>query len=593
MSGLRAVLVNSTADELQTEMPLGVLTVATILQQDHGLHAEVHHLPATGTSIDEFVDQLRIDDRVGLVGLSTLCSTLPRSLSVARTIKTRHPHVPVVLGGPQASSVPGPLMATYGFVDGIVIGEAEQVISPLWQAIKTSQSVSAAGLVYVPPGAPRGNAVHGGFQAAPVVEADGIRAIDYRLVPRHDDAFDRGVSVEIGRGCPYRCTFCSTKLFFQRRFRFRDSRAIVAEIQEVIRRHGSTRFEFVHDMFTTNRRLVQDLCGRIIDERLNIEWACSARTDRVDDDLLDLMARAGCRRIFFGVESGSARTQKDIRKGLRIPAVRDAVRATWQRGINATVSLIIGFPNETAADLADTLNLCFEFSSWRPRLRPVQLHLLSPLAATELTSQLESTLEYDGFVSDVAVADSLTQWEESQVRRHPDIFSSYYYFPNPHVPRSHYRYVYWFVAYLGAFGNTIRLLYGRFGDRLGPLLIEWVGREPRTAPATTEEAANSLSSVPVVWDDLMRFIDFLGLAPEQARVLDQVAKYEYWLWSALAVGPAEPLISDLALDRLDTASLDELMSQPRGSWMYAADPAQKTIKCLNVRDLTHHLAGAG
>ena len=66
---------------------------------------------------------------------SAICGTLPKTLTLARRIKELHPSLPVVLGGPQASSVPGELIATYDFIDGIVIGEAEHVVGPLWAAI--------------------------------------------------------------------------------------------------------------------------------------------------------------------------------------------------------------------------------------------------------------------------------------------------------------------------------------------------------------------------------------------------------------------------------------------------------------------------
>jgi hypothetical protein len=93
----RAILVNSTADELQSEMPLAVMTVGTMLKEDHGLDIDIHHL--LSTSPDDFVAGLRIGPEVARADLGTICGTLPRTLALTRRIKQQHPGLPLVLGG--------------------------------------------------------------------------------------------------------------------------------------------------------------------------------------------------------------------------------------------------------------------------------------------------------------------------------------------------------------------------------------------------------------------------------------------------------------------------------------------------------------
>jgi radical SAM superfamily enzyme YgiQ (UPF0313 family) len=579
------ILINSTADEFQSEMPLGVMTVGTILKEDHGARIDIHHMPLDTTPPEDFIGGLGIDDDVAMVGLSTICSTLPRTLTLARIIRRLRPSLPLILGGPQASSVPGELMAAFDFIDGIVVGEAEQVVASLWRAMREQRRAVEPGLYYIPPGASRTSLLPPQVSPAQLIDADQIRPIDYTLVPARIDECDRGVSVEVGRGCPYKCTFCSTKVFFQRRFRFRSTEAIIAELRKIKQQYSNSRLEFVHDMFTTNRRLVEELCRQLIDSGLDVEWACSARTDRIDDDLLDLMVKAGCRRVFFGVESGSEAVQRDIKKGLTPENIKRSVRSAWERGIGVTASLIIGFPSETPDDLADTLNLYFEFRSWRPPLRSVQLHFLAPLAGTELTEQYGQALTYDGFLNDVAITFALTPWEEEQVRCHPAIFSSFYHFPNEFTSRDDYRYIYWFAFHLGPFGSTVRLLRELLGDSMGAAVLRWVREKSRVTPLSPPDAADPRTGAPVVCEDLRDFITFLRLEPACEEAALRVLQLEYWLRVAVILEPGSSVVSPLDLGDLDAPSLAGMDVSGRPSWLYTADVKRCVVRRINVSAL--------
>ena len=163
-----------------------------------------------------------------------------------------------------------------------------------------------------------------------------IADLDTIPTPAFDLYFDPrrpvpDLPVEVGRGCPYGCTFCSTNDFFRRRFRLRSPQAFVAELDALRRRWNARRFEFVHDMFTVDRKRVLELCASLERMTPSVEWYCSGRTDRVDPELLDRMWSAGCRGIFYGVESGSAAVQITIGKRLSLEGARSAVRHTAGR----------------------------------------------------------------------------------------------------------------------------------------------------------------------------------------------------------------------------------------------------------------------
>ena len=155
-----------------------------------------------------------------------------------------------------------------------------------------------------------------------------------------------GASLELGRGCPFACTFCSTNDFFRRNFRLRTPERVIADMRTIAAKYGIRSFALVHDMFTVDRRKVAGFCDAMIASGEGFQWSCSARTDCVDEQLLALMASAGCRGIFYGIEAGSVRMQKIIDKHLDPARAEEVIDLTEQLGMRTTVSLITGFPKK-------------------------------------------------------------------------------------------------------------------------------------------------------------------------------------------------------------------------------------------------------
>jgi hypothetical protein len=238
----------------------------------------------------------------------------------------------------------------------------------------------------------------------------------------------------LGRGCPFSCTFCSTNDFFRRRFRLKSPAQMIADMRRVRETYGIGSFELVHDMFTVDRKRVVEFCEALIESGEPFIWGCSARTDCVDEELIALMARAGCRGIFFGIETGSARMQKVIDKGLELNDSAERVRSCDRHKINTAVSLMAGFPDETMSDLRRTA--AFFVDSLRFDHADPQLSILSPLADTPITRQHKDSL----LLNDDAADMSYRGWRQESadhalIAAHPEIFSSFYSVPLPHLDR--------------------------------------------------------------------------------------------------------------------------------------------------------------
>src|SRR5262249_53496405 len=244
----------------------------------------------------------------------------------------------------------------------------------------------------------------------------------------------RHFPLELGRGCPFSCTFCSTNDFFRRRFRLKSPAHMIAEMRRVKETYGISSFELVHDMFTVDRKRVVDFCEALIESGEQFTWGCSARTDCIDEELIALMAKAGCRGIFFGIETGSRRMQKIIDKGLELNDSPERVRSCDKFKINTAVSFVAGFPEETLTDLRDTA--AFFVDSLRYDHADPQLSILAPLAGTPIQTQHKESLVLDDGVADM----SYRGWQQDPadhalIAGHPEIFSSFYSTPLPHLDR--------------------------------------------------------------------------------------------------------------------------------------------------------------
>jgi hypothetical protein len=319
-------------------------------------------------------------------------------------------------------------MRAFPFIDFVVRGEAEETFPKLLQSLGDGGlCLDVPGLTYR-----RAGEIVRNPNASVIQELDALPFPAFHLYPyTHACKF---VPLELGRGCPFACTFCSTNDFFRRRFRLKSPVCIIEQMKRIKALYNIAAFDLVHDMFTIDRKKVVAFCESILDCGAAFSWGCSARTDCIDDELIALLARAGCRAIFFGIETGSARLQQVIQKRLDLAEAARRIACAEKHGIKTTVSLITGFPEETCEDLRDTVG--FFMNSLRHDRAEPQLHLLAPLAETPLETEHRPSLVFDDMISDM----SFQGWHQDPLDRqligqYPDIFPNFYSLPTPHLDR--------------------------------------------------------------------------------------------------------------------------------------------------------------
>ena len=512
--------------------PLGILSLSSTLAN---LGLEPSILNIDQFFLDFFANQPMpsgrdlfsyISERVSLpcfdvLGFGSICSSYPLTLRLAEEVKRLHPSTIIVLGGPQASVVDVETLERFPFVDYVVRGEAEETFPQLLDALSSSNSSqhvsSMPGITFR-----RGDRIIRTPNAPVIIDMDSLPLPAYHLDPSIRQR--KSIHLEIGRGCPFACTFCSTNDFFRRKFRLKSTQKMIDEMTYLRSEYGISFFNLVHDMYTVNRRKVVEFCEALIATGDSFAWGCSARTDCVDDELLGLMARAGCKGIFFGIESGSPRMQKIINKKLDLEEARERIAVTDHHEMATAVALIMGFPEETRSDLKDSVE--FFLNATRYDHAEPQLSLLAPLAQTPIETMYKQQLVFDGLFSNITYQGYRQDPRDVElVKKYPAVFPNFYGVPTLHLERRYFKEVHDFLFGLTLWFRWLPIgLMRDSGDFLDvcDLWFAWSNERHRQGTTSQESASEINRAAPYCFrsdfrDDFLEFV--------KGAYIPQVAKW--------------------------------------------------------------------
>lgn len=232
------------------------------------------------------------------------------------------------------------------------------------------------------------------------------------------------MTIDAGRGCPFACVFCSTKTFWNRRYRLRNIDDVLDEINHVRNLFGEKIYSFSHDLFTADKTRIIEFCDKIDTLPFKIKWTCSSRIDCINENLIDRMIRSGLVAIYYGIETGSQSMQRRINKNLNIDRCREIVSYSIKQRISVVVSFICGFPDETVEDFEETLRLMMAFLE---QGADVQIHRLQFEPGTKLYDDCIDRLEYRLGLSETKFAEKDL---EVYIKNDKDIFSIFWDLPS-------------------------------------------------------------------------------------------------------------------------------------------------------------------
>ncbi len=175
-------------------------------------------------------------------------------------------------------------------------------------------------------------------------------------------SLDRFTTMQTSRGCPWSCVFCDIPIFNEGKWRSRSPQHVVAEFKH-LQELGYGAVYFVDDHFLLQPKRIEAICKGLNDEGITIQWGCEGRVDSVAQHLFPAMAKAHCRTVMFGIESGSQKILDRLRKEQTLAEVETAVKNAKQAGIQIVHGFfVVGVPDETAEDMKAT----FDFAARLP-----------------------------------------------------------------------------------------------------------------------------------------------------------------------------------------------------------------------------------
>ena len=257
------------------------------------------------------------------------------------------------------------------------IGEGEETFLHLLAQAKARHFENVEGICYLHDGRPvrtRPRMLLKSIDSLPLPARHLLPAEDLVMADRLSTTDLRMAHVMFSRGCPFPCRFCAAG---QTRIQYRSGTSARRELVDMIERYGIEGFAIVDDNFIVNKARVRDICTHITDLRL--KWSALSRVDTVDEALLADMAASGCLEIKYGMESGSPKILKAMRKNITADHVRRAVAWSRSVGINVKLFLIHGYPGEDLQSTAETMELLAEIA---PRIARVSVFRFVPLPGT-------------------------------------------------------------------------------------------------------------------------------------------------------------------------------------------------------------------
>ena len=287
-----------------------------------------------------------------IVGISILTSTAKRGYEIAG----RFPKEKVIIGGVHASLLPDEALQ---FARQVVVGEAEEVI------VDVVEGLNKEAIVY----------------GKPPQNLDSLPYPDFSLIKGYKLP-SLIMPISTSRGCPFDCIFCSVTKMFGREYRFRSAENV---IQELTSRNGNARsLFFCDDNFTAHPKRTRTLLELMLKHKIR-NWSCQVRCDAAkDDELLSLMARAGCNVVCVGFESVNLKTLQAYQKKQTIEDIINAIRSFRSKKIRIHGMFVLGGDDDNESTIWDTLKFAI-----KQKIDTVQMMILTPVPGTKFHEDLK------------------------------------------------------------------------------------------------------------------------------------------------------------------------------------------------------------
>lgn len=323
---------------------LGIGYLVSYLKQHFHGSLEIEFYSGFYDTDEQIINACRNAD---IIGFSCTSPQFKHGLTLARRVKNNQNCI--VFGGVHPSALPNSVLKET-CVDAVVTGEGEKAVLQLTQDVAAGKNISkkiyAADYVQV-------------LDELPFPDRSIIKN-ERNIEQAFRDGGERITSVLSSRGCPFKCTFCSSHVLWERHTRYRSPANIIAEVETLVKDWNIQFLKFSDDTFTASKKIVQEFCRLKLEKGIKIQYGANAHINTIDAELLENLADSGCRELWYGVESGSPRILKQMHKATDIRRIKEIFKLTHDFGIKTRAYFLLGMPDETLEDIQMTEKLCDE-----------------------------------------------------------------------------------------------------------------------------------------------------------------------------------------------------------------------------------------
>ncbi len=381
----KILFIKASADHSEFETvspPLGLISLAAVVAERAQWQSQVidtYLVEDWQQAINEAFNHFEPD----VIGISALTAESASMHRIAAFCKSINSTTLVIAGGPHPTAYPDETLEC-GNVDIAVINEGEETLAELLQHIEKEQ--------------PWQNVAGIAFRTDKEIEFSPQRAFNFDLDRMPHPAWHlldiegyykktamtpvyrrRYMSMMTSRGCPYRCNYCHT--IQGKRFRAHSPEYIVGMVERLIKEHGIRNFEFFDDIFNWDGERLEAIMHLIINKGLDINFTFpnGLRGDRLSEEQIDLLHKAGCDFTALAIESAVPRLQKYMKKHLDLTKIEKTIAAFAKRRIFTVGFFMVGFPTETEEEMQQTINF-----ATRSKLHVAYFFTVTPFQGTKI-----------------------------------------------------------------------------------------------------------------------------------------------------------------------------------------------------------------
>ncbi|MCE1245638.1 MAG: B12-binding domain-containing radical SAM protein [Firmicutes bacterium] len=362
-------------------VPAGILSLASYVSK-HGFKPEIidfqlmnYENPYSPDSISDFLKSASSD----IIGISVMTKDLPAVLIACGKFRELFPEKTIILGGPGPTGSAKHIMEKFPCVDFIIRGEGEITLLELLKALKDNEPLSEInGLVF----RDRDKVVVNPARCR-IENLDELPLPDYSLI---DHRKYNIIYIPSTRGCRHFCTFCDQPALWQGREIRRSLKSLTDEIDYITKElKAKWEIAFSDNEFCADPERFEEFSRIYRENNYDFCFSMDRRVDSVDDTFLKEARKINCGLILYGVESGSEKVLREIKKGFKPDSIKPGLLASSRFMINSIASFMFSYPFETAEDFLETANLIY--SMWNEKTMnfiTFQIHYLSPLPRTPI-----------------------------------------------------------------------------------------------------------------------------------------------------------------------------------------------------------------